>query len=385
MQSSLRKKNYKRWSQKNISLLKKFYPKIRVKDLARMFPNRTKASIVMKALSLGLPSAKLWQPKENNILHKYFAEASSEELRKFLPKRSWSAILARGERLGLRRKIDKPRLKVNEDYFKKWSSNMAYILGFIFADGNITKVTHNGCSDKLGFGQNKKDIDVLKKIKQELSAEQTLSIGKKYVHFSVHSQIIVDDLKKLEVTYRKSFRKTRGKIPKVPKKYIRDFIRGIVDGDGSINFNKKGRQKGYPNLSICGRKEVMVFIRNHFLSKFNIYSKIGQPKKNGKLSNVFYICYRSNSAKTLINYLYNNVNLYLERKFKLAKRALNVEIKYRKNYTNKENQIIRQFYHSLSKDKILSMLTNRTWPYIQSHAWQIGLTKNKRRKKKLCT
>lgn len=378
-------KKYRYWSTKEISLLKKFYPQILVKDLAKMFPKRTKATIVAKALSLGLPSAKLWQPKENNILRKYFAEVSEEKLLKFLPKRSWSAILAQGERLALKRKIDKPRLKVNEDYFKKWSPNMAYILGFIFADGGIVKITHNGSSDKLGFGQNKKDIDILRKIKQELSAKQALSPSGKYVHFSIFSQVIVDDLKKLGVTYRKSFRKTPGKIPKIPKKYIRDFIRGIVDGDGSINFNKRGRQKDRPNLSICGRKEVMTFIRNHFLSKFNIYSKIGQPKKNGKLSNVFYICYRCNSAKTLINYLYNNAGLYLERKFQLAKQSSKTEIKLRKNYTKEENQIIRQSYHSLPKDKILLMLPGRTWPYIQCHAWQIGLTKNKRRKKKLCT
>ncbi|MDP2966853.1 MAG: LAGLIDADG family homing endonuclease [bacterium] len=325
-----------------------------------MFPNRTKSTIVVKALSLELPSAKLWQPEEDNVLHKHFAERTKKELTKLLPKRSGLAILAQGERLGLKRKTNKPKLKVNESYFKKWSAKMAYILGFIFADGNITKVTHNGCSDKLGFGQNKKDIDILRKIKQELSAEQTLSIGEKYVHFSIHSQIIVDDLKKLEVTYRKSFRKTRGEIPKVPKKYIRDFIRGIVDGDGSIHFDKKGRQKGYPNLSICGRNEVMDFIRNHFLSKFNIYSKIGQPKKNGKLSNVFYICYRSNSAKTLIDYLYENANIYLERKFRLAKRCSKIEMKYRKNYTKEEKQIIQQFYHLLPKDEILLTLPNRS-------------------------
>jgi len=368
---------YKYWSPKEISLLKKYYPKLRVKDLAKMFPNRTKATIAIKALSLGLPSAKLWQPEENNILYKNFAEASEEKLMKLLPKRSWLAILAQGERSNLKRKTDKPRLNINEDYFKKWSSSMAYILGFIFADGNITKIIHNGSSDKLSFGQSKKDIDILKKIKQELSAEQALSIGKKYVYFSIYSQIIVDDLKKLEVSYRKSFRKSPGKIPKVPKKYIRDFIRGIVDGDGSIHFDKKE----YPTLSICGRKEVMAFIRNHFLSKFDIYSKITQPKKDGKLSNVFCISYRCNSAKTLIHYLYNNTGLYLERKFKLAKRSSEIEIKRRRNYTKKEDQIIRRFYHSLPKDKILLMLPNRIWPYIQSHARQMGLTKNKKGEK----
>lgn len=371
---------HKYWSSKEVSLLKKYYPKLRVKHLAKMFPDRNKNTIAVKALSLGLPSAKLWQPEENNILHKHFTEALEKKLLKLLPKRSWSAILARGERLNLKRKTNKPTLKVNEHYFRKWSANMAYVLGFIFADGGIVKITHNGFSDKLGFGQNKKDIDILRKIKQELSAKQTLSIGKKYVYFSIYSQIIVDNLKRLEVSYRKSLQKSRGKIPKVPKKYIRDFIRGIVDGDGSINFSKEG----YPNLSVCGKKEIMAFIRNHFLSKFDIYSKIIQPKKDGKLSNVFYINYRCNSAKTLIYYLYNNAGLYLERKFQLAKQCSEIKIRLRKNYTEKENQIIRRFYHPLSKDKILLMLPNRTWPCIQRHARQIGLTKNKRREKKIC-
>jgi len=357
-------KKIRYWTSQEIALLKKLYPKVLVRNLMKFFPKRNKATIVAKALSLKLPSAKLWQPEENIILRKYFSEASAEELTKFLPKRSWLAILAQGERLGLKRKIDKPRLKVNEDYFKKWSSNMAYILGFIFADGNITKITRNGSSDKLAFGLHRKDIDILRKIKQELSAEQNLSLSKGYVHFSIYSQIIVDDLKKLGVSYRKSFKKRGGKIPSIPKEYIRDYIRGIVDGDGSINFDKKG----YPTLSICGGKKIITFIRDYFLSKFNTYSKITQAKKNNKQYNLFYIAYRCNSAKTLINYLYNNANLYLERKYKLAKQCSETRIKPRRNYTEEENRIIQQFYYSSPKDKILSMLPNRSWPYIQCHA-----------------
>lgn len=28
--------------------------------------------------------------------------------------------------------------KVNESFFKKWSPNMAYVLGYIYADGSLT-------------------------------------------------------------------------------------------------------------------------------------------------------------------------------------------------------------------------------------------------------
>jgi hypothetical protein len=31
----------------------------------------------------------------------------------------------------------------DKDFFKKWSRDMAYILGFLFADGNIVKTKRN--------------------------------------------------------------------------------------------------------------------------------------------------------------------------------------------------------------------------------------------------
>jgi len=365
----IKKGKYKYWARREIILLKRLYPKILVRNLVIFFPGRNKGTITAKALTLGLKSAKLWQPEENYILRQHFSEKPLEKIIQLLPRRSRLAILAQGERLNLKRNVRRPKLKVNENYFKKWSEKMAYILGFIFSDGNITRTTHNGYSDKLAFGLHKKDIDILKKIKRELSAEQRLSFSKNYIHFSVYSQLIVDDLKKLGLSYRKSFDINQGKVPNIPKKYIRHFIRGIIDGDGSIHFNKKN----YPTLNICGREDIITFIRKHFLNKLNLYSKISQPKKNGKLSNVFYICYRGNSAQALINYIYNNSHIYLKRKYKLARRCRRIKIKPRKNYTEKEIQIIKRTYQSQPKDKILSLLPNRSWSSIRARASILGI------------
>src|SRR5258708_4407921 len=125
---------FQRWVDEEVGLLKSLYPVTRVKYLQDKFPNRNKSTIVAKALSLGLISAKLWKPKENDILRKFFTKASRQELLELLPQRSWGAIVARGERLGLKRKINRPKLPVDENYFKQWCQNMAYILGFILAD-----------------------------------------------------------------------------------------------------------------------------------------------------------------------------------------------------------------------------------------------------------
>lgn len=313
------------WSKKEITLLKKYYPILRVKNLAEMFPRRTKATIVAKALNLSLPSAKLWQPKENEILKKYFCNTRIEGLKKLLHRRSKTAIWAQGERLGLKQNRNYSRLSVNENYFKKWSANMAYILGFILADGCIIEGTYQGYSDALKFGVQKRDTDILEKIKKELSSEHKISLCKNANHFCITNQTIVNDLKKLGIIYRKSLHEN---IPNVPKKYVKDFIRGIIDGDGSIHFDKRK----YPTISVCGGEKTITFIQNHFLSKFKLYSKISKVKKNENYQFVFYITYRANSAKTLIDYLYNGSKLSLKRKFELAQKSLKIKIKKRKNY-----------------------------------------------------
>src|SRR5258708_33152940 len=120
-----------------ISVLKDLYPTIRVNRIVNRFPKRNGATIVAKARSLGLLSAKLWKDSENKILKIHFHSASSYSLLRLLPGRTSTAILAQGERLGLKRKRNKPRLPINEGYFKTWSANSAYHLGFILSDGCI--------------------------------------------------------------------------------------------------------------------------------------------------------------------------------------------------------------------------------------------------------
>src|SRR3989338_1486091 len=318
---------YQFWSAKEVALLCELYPKVRVRDLGYRFPRRNKSTIVAKALSLGLSSAKLWQDKENRILKSYFELKPKEDILKLLPKRSWKAVVAQGERLGLKRKRDKPRLKVNENYFKKWSANMSYVLGFILADGCIIKGTYKGYSDSLKFGVQLKDRDVLEKIKYELKSKHKLSVTKtkNAVSFSISSQKIVDDLKNLGIIYRKSLKEI---VPTVPTKYVKDFIRGVVDGDGSIQLDKRN----YPALSVAGGGKTLRFIQDHFFSKFKLYFGLykGTYSKNAQ-KYLYGINYRTNSAKTLINYLYTNSKLYLNRKYATALRCLNVNIKTRNN------------------------------------------------------
>jgi hypothetical protein len=296
-----------------------------VKDLTTYFPDRNTGTLTAKALSLQLVSPKIWKPRENlilyNILYKYFFTSHPTKLTQMLPHRSWLAIRAQGERLGLTRNRHQPRIRVNEAYFDFWTANSAYMLGFIVSDGCIIKGTYKGYSDALKFGVQLRDMDILQKIKRELGSEHAISIYKNAAHFCITSQKLVDRLKTYGVTYRKSLKE---KVPPVPAVYISDFIRGVVDGDGGISYDKRN----HPTLRIYGSEDMINFIGNYLYNRLKAYSSVHKLKYSRTLKLYLYnVTYRSNTAKKVISHLYNNATLYLNRKYDLAMHCKSITIK----------------------------------------------------------
>jgi len=60
---------------------------------------------------------------------------------------------------------------INKKFFKKWTYEMSYILGFMFANGNIT-VTKRGANY---FAFYSADIDVLQFIKKSMKSSHKIS------------------------------------------------------------------------------------------------------------------------------------------------------------------------------------------------------------------
>lgn len=126
------------------------------------------------------------------------------------------------------------KYKINEDYFKKWSSNMAYILGFWFADGCI----YGG--RLFDITVHKKDKYILKKIADEFGYEGKVTdyTNRQACRINFSCKVMYDDLVSLGGTERKS---NTISFPNVPKEYLPDFIRGYFDGDGCIMRLKNNR------------------------------------------------------------------------------------------------------------------------------------------------
>ena len=60
--------------------------------------------------------------------------------------------------------------KVNKDFFKKWTPEMAYVLGFLFADGNIIYTKRNTWFWSIQIT----DKEILEKIKMEINSSHII-------------------------------------------------------------------------------------------------------------------------------------------------------------------------------------------------------------------
>ncbi len=136
--------------------------------------------------------------------------------------------------------------KVNTSFFKKWSSEMAYVLGFFAADGSMVK--NNRGAHYIEFQITDKCI--LQKIRASVGSTHVISEKKQYnknhkklYRIQIGSKEICNDLVSLGFTPAKTHNMSW---PDIPNEFTGDFIRGYFDGDGNVYFRKhfaKDRQK----------------------------------------------------------------------------------------------------------------------------------------------
>jgi LAGLIDADG-like domain len=144
---------------------------------------------------------------------------------------------------------------INENYFKTWSNNMAYLLGFFVADGNMP---HD--LQLISFSQ--KDPFILDVIKKELNSNHPIVKNNKtgVSILNINSKIMKEDLMNIHgLTPNKS---KDVKMPLVPVEYMNHFIRGYFDGDGNINYERRvvsfvgGSSKFMQQLKLILEKEL---------------------------------------------------------------------------------------------------------------------------------
>ena len=209
--------------------------------------------------------------------------------------------------------INTRKYKVNDDYFDKESHNMAYILGFLAADGTVSR---NGNRIKIGLSS--VDRGCLESIRKELGIESSIfdyetSNGYLVSELSFTSSKIKQKLSEYNVIPGKT--ETFTFPTNLNKEYWIDFIRGYFDGDGSVGTAGPSAIR----WQICShRPHVLETIVNFLYEEYNIPKVSIQKNKKGN-SFLYTIQYSNNSTRKIYQILYTDNSLYLPRKFEKFK------------------------------------------------------------------
>jgi len=116
---------------------------------------------------------------------------------------------------------------INHEYFEHITTpEQAYILGFLWADGHVRK---DGYATAIEI--NERDRCIVQYIREQLGSDHKIATAThNCIVLSLNSKQINSDLRKLGFCNRKTYSDI---IPKHGR-YSLAFIRGLIDGDGSI-------------------------------------------------------------------------------------------------------------------------------------------------------
>lgn len=184
--------------------------------------------------------------------------------------------------------------KVNDRYFNKLTPQVCWLLGLLASDGCIRKnkfviLSQSGDHGKICI----EHVKNILKYNGKTCIRYPNNNGKLFYKLSINSPLLVNRLKKLNITERKT------KTFTIPEEILSDdkkfkyFMIGYIDGDGCIGIyynNKKIRTKTYLKISL---------VCNHLMTE--------QLKK--KFENFHFLCCKR--TDTLYEIVFNNKDAYL--------------------------------------------------------------------------
>ncbi|MBI3651476.1 MAG: hypothetical protein HY231_10695 [Acidobacteria bacterium] len=191
----------------------------------------------------------------------------------------------------------------------------AYWLGILLTDGYISDTRNNG---EPQIGLQMIDCELLEKFREFLgSTNPVLHIKARSIRHqplyrvTVSSQRMAADLSRYGVVPRKS---ALTYLPVLQQEFMPHLLRGILDGDGTVSH----RQDGGAIIGFCGSERLLTEIRMWLICKLGISDNRLHQNKS-----VAFIQWSLDAdIRKITRYLYQNAEVYLERKKVLLKRYL---------------------------------------------------------------
>lgn len=313
------------WSDSEVEFLKNSFETTLFSELSQIL-GRTEGAIRAKCFDLNLFKNTPWSDEEIDFVRDNYMEMRTSEIAQILS-RTMSAIELKAARMGLK----KYPYTCDYHYFDNVDTEeKAYWLGFLTADGwiNQSKKTNSGVTGiELQYG----DIEHLKKFNKSIDGNYQItdrwrpcSIAKdkeKKHHMCcirIFSLTMYNALKNLGFSNDKSY---DFHIPNLPQNLIRHYIRGYFDGDGCLCFTNKSFGVSFITASynLC---EDLLNILNTISIKTSTSVFVNESGTTMHRPEI----YRINDKIKFLDWIYQDCNIYLDRKYK---KYLKVKNRYR--------------------------------------------------------
>lgn len=121
---------------------------------------------------------------------------------------------------------------------------------------------------------------------------------------------MANDLAKFNIVPNKTYTTTQVVFP---EQFVIDFLRGYIDGDGSIYYSNN-----MWHVSITGHSQTLI---TDFRDKIDELIKKDNHLKPTYYNNVYKVTWNGNDAKQIVSLLYNNSDIYITRKHAKAMAA----------------------------------------------------------------
>ena len=206
------------------------------------------------------------------------------------------------------------------DYFDVIDTkNKAYMLGFLFADGNV-RYDSDGREPILRVEISEGDCEVLYMLADELNVNNRIRRNERAgrnptCSYSLRSSHIVESLAQYGVVPRKTY--VTNHLPDIPDWLVPSFLHGLIDGDGSVYYSQNTW-----HINFCSHSQTICEDFERLCT--NLIQKPTHMKTQCS-NGVYRITYNGRWAKRLANFCFTD-NYGIARKRLLAEQMLKEDV-----------------------------------------------------------